>query len=129
MNHNCKAISTVNLFFAAPAMFILLFFMAQQLQIDFPSFFSPPLFFPLACALNSVSCGLFKSVSCPGDLNILFQGLPDTTAKVTPKEELPNGMLQEKEDASVGLSSRDLKCPLFETSGDIPSNALLEPVD
>lgn len=68
-------------------------------------------------------------VSCPGNLNILFQGLPDTTAKVTPKEELPNGMLQEKEDTSVGLSSRDLKCPLFETSGDIPSNALLEPVD
>lgn len=72
---------------------------------------------------------LNQRVSCPDNHNILFQGLPDTAAKVTPKEELPNGMLQEKEDTSVGLSSRDLKCPLFETSGDIPSNTLLEPVD
>lgn len=38
-------------------------------------------------------------------------------------------MLQKKEDTSMGLSSRDLKCPLFESSGNIPGNAALEPVD
>jgi len=38
-------------------------------------------------------------------------------------------MLQKKEDTSMGLSRRGLKCPRFELGGNIPGNAALELAD
>lgn len=60
MNQVCKAVSIVNLFFAAPAVFLLVSFMVQESQIGF-------LFSPLSLSFNlpfelRVPYGHFKSV-------------------------------------------------------------------
>lgn len=45
------------------------------------------------------------------------------------RRSFQKGMLWEQEDSSMGLSSGDFKCPLFESMGTIAGNALLEPGD